>query len=99
MFPGFFRVIAGSHVDLTDNFTSHTEYVRQFAFHARGLEAFDYLLEVDADDIILRAIQTDIGRRQEARKERIQQPVRHNCLTGQDSTPIKDLNRASVRHP
>jgi hypothetical protein len=36
--------------------------VRQVAFHARGLEAFGYLLEEDADDIILEAIQSDIGK-------------------------------------
>jgi hypothetical protein len=62
-FLGFFRVIAGSHVDLTDSFTDHLDYVRQVAFHARGLETFGYLLEADTDDIILRAIQSDIGRR------------------------------------
>ena len=61
-FLGFFRVLAGSHVDLTDSFTDHLEYVRQVAFHARGLEAFGYLLEEDADDIILEAIQSDIGK-------------------------------------
>jgi hypothetical protein len=62
-FLGFFRVLAGGHVDLTDNFTSHANYVGQITFHARGLEAFGYLLESDADSIILRAIQSDIGRR------------------------------------
>jgi len=62
-FLGIFRVIAGGHVDLTDTFTNHTDYVREVTFHARGLEALGYLLESDADAIILRAIQSDIGRR------------------------------------
>jgi hypothetical protein len=62
-FLGFLRVLAGGHVDLTDSFTDHAEYVRQIRFHARGLEAFGYLLESDADAIIQRAIQSDIGRR------------------------------------
>jgi hypothetical protein len=62
-FLGFFRVLAGGHVDLTDTFTNHTQYVRDVTFHARGLEAFGYLLESDADAIIHRAIQSDIGRR------------------------------------
>ena len=61
-FPGLLRMIAGSHVDLTDSFTDHLDYVRQVAFHARGLEAFGYLLEEDADNIILQAIQSDIGK-------------------------------------
>ena len=61
-FLGFFRVIAGSHVDLTDTFTDHLDYVRQIAFHARGLEAFGYLLEADADDIIRLARDSDIGK-------------------------------------
>ena len=62
-FPGVMRMIAGSHVDLTASFTDHLDCVRQVAFHARGLEAFGYLLEADADEIIQRAIQSDIGRR------------------------------------
>jgi len=61
-FLGFFRVLAGGHVDLTDSFTDHADYVRQIRFHARGLQDFGYLLESDADAIIRRAIQSDIGR-------------------------------------
>jgi len=62
-FLGFFRVLAGGHVDLTDSFTDHADYVGQITFHARGLQALGYLLESDADAIVLRAIQSDIGRR------------------------------------
>ncbi len=61
-FPGLLRMIAGSHVDLTDSFTDHLDYVSQVAFHAQGLEAFGYLLESDANAIIWRAILFDIGK-------------------------------------
>ena len=61
-FPGVFRMIAGGHVDLTDTFTDHGDYVNQVTEHARDLQASGYLLEADADAIILRAIQSDIGR-------------------------------------
>jgi hypothetical protein len=60
-FLGIFRVIGGSHVDLTDSFTDHADYVAQIEYHARGLQGFGYLLEADADAIILRAILSDIG--------------------------------------
>ena len=60
-FLGIFRAIGGGHVDLTDSFTNHDDYVDQVTYHARGLQAFGYLLESDADDIIWRAIQSDIG--------------------------------------
>jgi hypothetical protein len=60
-FLGFFRVIAGSHVDLTSTFTSHAAYVSQVTSHARTLQAQGYLLEADADAIISRAIQSNIG--------------------------------------
>jgi hypothetical protein len=60
-FLGFFRVLAGSHVDLTDSFTNHADYVAQVTYHARGLQELGYLLEPDADEIIHRAIQSDIG--------------------------------------
>lgn len=62
-FLGSFRAIAGGHVDLTDRFTDHDEYVDQVTQHARGLQALGYLLKPDADAIIRRAIQSDIGRR------------------------------------
>lgn len=62
-FLGYFRVIAGGHIDLTGNFTSHARYVRDVTFHARGLQDLGYLLGPDADAIIRRAIQSDIGRR------------------------------------
>ncbi|WP_394793416.1 alpha/beta hydrolase domain-containing protein [Armatimonas sp.] len=58
---GFFRMSAGGHVDLTASFTNHARYVREVMFHARGLEACGYLLESDADAIIQRANQSDIG--------------------------------------
>jgi Alpha/beta hydrolase domain len=61
-FLGFFRVLGGGHVDLTDTFTDHADYVRQVAFHAWGLEAFGYLLEEDADDIIRQARESAIGK-------------------------------------
>lgn len=62
-FLGFVRMLAGGYVDLTDSFTSHAQYVSDVRFHARGLEVFGYLLESDADAIIQRANQSDIGRR------------------------------------
>lgn len=61
-FLGFFRVLAGGHVDRTNTFTSHQDYVRQITSHARGLQEFGYLLKPDADAIIQRAIQSDIGK-------------------------------------
>jgi hypothetical protein len=61
-FLGFLRVLAGGHVDLTDTFTDHADYVRQITFHARGLEAFGYLLEPDADEIIRQARESVIGK-------------------------------------
>jgi hypothetical protein len=60
-FLGSFRVLAGGHVDLTDRFTDHADYVQEVTEHARRLEESGYLLEADADAIILRAIQSDIG--------------------------------------
>jgi hypothetical protein len=54
-FLGFFRVVAGSHVDLTGNITDHDAYVRRITAHARALEQRRYLLKSDADAIILRA--------------------------------------------
>ena len=61
-FLGIFRAIAGAHVDLTDSFTDHAQYVRDVAFHAQWLEAFGYLLESDADRIVQGARQSDIGK-------------------------------------
>lgn len=61
-FLGAFRMIAGGHVDLTGTFTSHTTYVNQVTYHARGLQSLGYLLASDADAIIRRAIQSDIGK-------------------------------------
>ncbi len=60
-FQGIFRAIAGGHVDLTDSFTDHEDYVMEVADHARGLQELGYLLESDADAIIWRAIQSGIG--------------------------------------
>lgn len=62
-FLGAFRVLAGGHVDLSDSFTNHADYVAQVTYHVRGLQELGYLLEPDADEIIHRAIQSDIGRR------------------------------------
>ena len=61
-FLGYFRSIGGGRVDLTATFTSHADYVNQITFHARGLQASRYLLKSDADAIIQKAIQSDIGR-------------------------------------
>jgi hypothetical protein len=60
-FLGIFRMIGGGHVDLTGSFTDHAVYVSQVTYHARTLQAQGYLLEADADAIILRAILSDIG--------------------------------------
>jgi hypothetical protein len=60
-FLGVFRMIGGGHVDLTHTFTDHGAYVSQITFHARALEAMGYLLKQDADQIILRAILSNIG--------------------------------------
>jgi hypothetical protein len=61
-FLGTFRVIAGGHVDLTAGFTNHARYVKDVTSHARGLQTLGYLLEADADAIIQRASQSDIGK-------------------------------------
>lgn len=60
-FLGYFRVIGGSHVDLTSTFTSHADYVSAVTTHARNLQAQGYLLVADADAIILKANLSDIG--------------------------------------
>jgi hypothetical protein len=60
-FLGSFRMIGGGHVDLTANFTDHANYVAQVEYHARKLQAQGYLLESDADAIIQRAIDSNIG--------------------------------------
>ena len=60
-FLGVFRVIAGGHVDLTANFTNHAAYVAQVTYHARKLQSLGYLLKADADAIIQRAIDSEIG--------------------------------------
>jgi hypothetical protein len=59
--PGVLRALAGGHVDLSANFTSHADYVAQIAQHAHGLQALGYLLQADADAIVQAAIQSDIG--------------------------------------
>jgi hypothetical protein len=61
-FLGLFRSIAGGHVDLTGTFTDHNAYVDQITTHARALQAQGYLLEADADAIILRAMLSNIGK-------------------------------------
>jgi hypothetical protein len=60
-FLGSFRVIGGSHIDLTGTFTDHAAYVDQVTTHARTLQSQGYLLEADADAIILRAVLSGIG--------------------------------------
>lgn len=58
---GMLRSLSGSHVDLTDNFASHAAYVAAITLHASGLQALGYLLQVDADAIILEASLSSIG--------------------------------------
>ena len=58
---GGLRTLAGGRVDLTGSFTSHAQYVSDITSHARGLEAGGYLLKADADAIIQRASDSDIG--------------------------------------
>jgi Alpha/beta hydrolase domain len=60
-FLGTFRVIAGGHVDLTDTFTNHAQYVSDVAGHAWALKNFGYLLEADAVAIIQEAALSNIG--------------------------------------
>jgi hypothetical protein len=60
-FLGVFRMIGGGHVDLTGSFTDHNAYVNQITSHARDLQAQGYLLKADADAIIQRASDSDIG--------------------------------------
>jgi hypothetical protein len=60
-FLGDFRVLAGGHVDLTDSFTDHDAYVNQITTIARTLQGQRYLLKEDADAIIEKAMQSDIG--------------------------------------
>ena len=60
-FLGIFRMIGGGHVDLTASFTNHNAYVNQITSHARTLQAQRYLLQEDADAIINKAVQSDIG--------------------------------------
>lgn len=60
-FLGTFRAIGGGHVDLTGSFTDHDAYVEQITSHARDLQAQGYLLKADADAIIQKAIESDIG--------------------------------------
>jgi hypothetical protein len=59
--PGLLRALAGGHVDLTANFTSHAGYVGQITLRAQWLQTRGYLLTADADAIIQRAIQSSIG--------------------------------------
>jgi hypothetical protein len=58
---GFLRVVAGSHVDLAAGFTDHDAYVAAITSHARTLQTQRYLLKEDADAIIRKAAQSDIG--------------------------------------
>jgi hypothetical protein len=60
-FLGTFRMLAGGFVDLTDSFTDHALYVSQVTSRALALKAAGYLLEADADAIIQRASDSDIG--------------------------------------
>jgi hypothetical protein len=59
---GTLRALAGGYVDLTGTFASHSGYVKQITANARGLQSLGYLLEPDADAIILDAAQSDVGK-------------------------------------
>jgi hypothetical protein len=59
--PGLLRALAGGHVDLSGNFTSHALYVAQVTQHASDLRSLGYLLPADADAIVQAAILSDIG--------------------------------------
>lgn len=60
-FLGLLRSISGAHVDLTENITNHADYVAEVTQRAQELQALGYLLQADADEIIQRAIASDIG--------------------------------------
>ena len=60
-FLGWLRALSGSHVDLTGNFTSHAAYVAAITLHTVGLQGLGYLLQEDADAIILQATLSSIG--------------------------------------
>jgi hypothetical protein len=60
-FLGTLRALAGGRVDLTDRFTDHAAYVSAVTSAARDLQEQGYLLEADADAIIERAEDSDIG--------------------------------------
>ena len=60
-FLGDFRALAGGHVDLSANFTSHADYVAQITLHASWLQSLGYLLAEDADTIVGAASGSNIG--------------------------------------
>ena len=60
-FLGDFRALAGSHTDLTWQFTDHDAYVALVTEHALALQAQGYLLAADAAAIIEAAEDSDIG--------------------------------------
>jgi len=59
---GLLRAIFGGFVDLTNAFTSHDDYVEQITDHTTRLVGQGYLLEADAEEIIRRAKESDIGK-------------------------------------
>lgn len=61
-FLGQLRALGGAQVDRTGGFTDHEAYVAGVTMNARALQAQGYLLQSDADAIIQRASQSDIGR-------------------------------------
>lgn len=54
-------MLAGGHVHLTDNFTDLDDYLMNVPYDMWGLLEHLYLLESDANAIVGRAIQSDIG--------------------------------------
>jgi hypothetical protein len=59
---GLLRFLAGSYVDLTGTFTSHSDYVKAITANARALQSLGFLLKPDADAIIEEAADSDIGK-------------------------------------
>ncbi len=60
-FLGFVRAICGGFVDLTGAFTNHDAYVQQVTDHAETLRQQRYLLAADAEQIIRKAAESNIG--------------------------------------
>lgn len=60
-FLGFVRSICGGFVDLTGTFNNHDVYVQQVTDQAETLRQQGYLLAADAEQIIRKAVESNIG--------------------------------------